>query len=433
MILGGGPNRIGQGIEFDYCCVHAAFALREIGCETIMVNSNPETVSTDFDTSDKLYFEPLTHEDVMAIVDHERPDGVIVQLGGQTPLNLAVGLERAGVPIIGTSPDSIDRAENRRRFSELVEKLDLRQPPNGSAVTVAEAIAIARGIGYPVLVRPSYVLGGRAMEIVYDDASLERYMARAAWVSPERPVLVDRFIEDALEVDVDLVGDGRTYVIGGIMEHIEEAGVHSGDAAMVLPSLTLVPHVLDEIRRCTFAMARELRVIGLMNVQFAVHGREVYVLEVNPRASRTVPFVSKAIGVPLAKVAAKAMAGVGLEEQGFTKEVIPRHVAVKESVLPFVKFPGHRHHPGPRDEVHGRGHGHRRRFRPGVLQEPVRRVPERTHGRHGVPEREGRGQDAPDGLRCPAAVRARASRSCRPRAPRRSCAATASMPRRSGG
>jgi carbamoyl-phosphate synthase large subunit len=340
MILGGGPNRIGQGIEFDYCCVHAAFALREIGCETIMVNSNPETVSTDFDTSDKLYFEPLTHEDVMAIVERERPDGVIVQLGGQTPLNLAVGLERAGVPIIGTSPDSIDRAEDRRRFAELVEKLGLRQPPNGSAVTVAGALVIARAIGYPVLVRPSYVLGGRAMEIVYDDASLEHYVARAAWASPERPVLVDRFIEDAIEVDVDLVGDGRSYVIGGIMEHIEEAGVHSGDAAMVLPSLTLVPQALDEIRRCTVAMARELRVNGLMNVQFAVQGRDVYVLEVNPRASRTVPFVSKAIGVPLAKIAAKAMAGVSLAEQGFTEEVIPRHVAVKESVLPFVKFPG---------------------------------------------------------------------------------------------
>jgi len=340
VILGGGPNRIGQGIEFDYCCVHAAYALREIGCETIMVNSNPETVSTDFDTSDKLYFEPLTHEDVMAIVDHERPDGVIVQLGGQTPLNLAVGLERAGVPIVGTSPDSIDRAEDRRRFAELVEALRIRQPENGSAVSVAEALAIARGIGYPVLVRPSYVLGGRAMEIVYDDASLEHYMARAAWASPDRPVLVDRFIEDAVEVDVDLVGDGATYVIGGIMEHVEEAGVHSGDAAMVLPSLTLVPQVLDEIRRCTLEMARELRVVGLMNVQFAVQGRDVYVLEVNPRASRTVPFVSKAIGIPLAKLAAKAMVGVSLEQQGFTREVVPRHVAVKESVLPFVKFPG---------------------------------------------------------------------------------------------
>jgi carbamoyl-phosphate synthase large subunit len=340
VILGGGPNRIGQGIEFDYCCVHAAYALREIGCETIMVNSNPETVSTDFDTSDKLYFEPLTHEDVMAIVDHERPDGVIVQLGGQTPLDLAVGLERAGVPIIGTSPDSIDRAEDRRRFAELVEKLGLRQPENGSAASVDDALAIARGIGYPVLVRPSYVLGGRAMEIVYDDASLEHYMARAVWASPERPVLVDRFIEDAVEVDVDLVGDGRTFVIGGIMEHVEEAGVHSGDAAMVLPPLTLVPQCLDEIRRCTLAMARELGVVGLMNVQFAVQGRDVYVLEVNPRASRTVPFVSKAIGVPLAKLAAKAMAGVDLAGQGFTREVIPRHVAVKESVLPFVKFPG---------------------------------------------------------------------------------------------
>jgi carbamoyl-phosphate synthase large subunit len=340
VILGGGPNRIGQGIEFDYCCVHAAFALREIGIETIMVNSNPETVSTDFDTSDKLYFEPLTHEDVMAIVDREQPDGLIVQLGGQTPLNLAVGLERAGVRILGTSPDSIDRAEDRRRFAELVRKLGLRQPANGSGVTVEAALAIARDIGYPVLVRPSYVLGGRAMEIVYDDASLEHYMARAAWASPERPVLVDRFIEDAVEVDVDLVGDGRSYVIGGIMEHIEEAGVHSGDAAMVLPSLTLVPQVLDEIRRCSIELARELGIVGLMNVQFAVHGRDVYVLEVNPRASRTVPFVSKAIGVPLAKLAAKAMAGASLEQLQFTQEVIPRHVAVKESVLPFVKFPG---------------------------------------------------------------------------------------------
>jgi carbamoyl-phosphate synthase large subunit len=341
MILGGGPNRIGQGIEFDYCCVHAAFALREIGCETIMVNSNPETVSTDFDTSDKLYFEPLTHEDVMNIVDRERPDGVIVQLGGQTPLQLAVGLEQAGVPILGTTADAIDRAEDRGRFAELVERLGLRQPPNGCAATVAEALAVAARVGYPVLVRPSYVLGGRAMEIVYDDAGLEHYIQRAVWASPEHPVLVDRFIEDAVEVDVDLVGDGTDFVIGGIMEHVEEAGVHSGDAAMVLPSLTLTPVVLDEIRRATQLMARELRIIGLMNVQFAVQGgRDVYVLEVNPRASRTVPFVSKAIGVPLAKLAAKAMAGRSLAELGFQSEVVPRHVAVKESVLPFVKFPG---------------------------------------------------------------------------------------------
>jgi carbamoyl-phosphate synthase large subunit len=340
MILGGGPNRIGQGIEFDYCCVHAAFALREIGYETIMVNSNPETVSTDYDTSDKLYFEPLTREDVLAIVERERPDGVIVQLGGQTPLTLAVGLEKAGVPIIGTSPDSIDRAEDRKRFSELVRKLGLRQPENGVAVNGAEALAAARAIGYPVLVRPSYVLGGRAMEIVYDDDSLAHYMERAVWASPERPVLVDRFIEDAIEVDVDMVSDGHTTVIGGIMEHIEEAGVHSGDAAMVLPAHTLPHWMLEEIRRYTRMLARELAVVGLMNVQYAVKGKELYILEVNPRASRTVPFVSKATGMPLAKIAAKVMVGMRLEELGFTREVIPRHICVKESVLPFARFPG---------------------------------------------------------------------------------------------
>ncbi|MGA2976406.1 MAG: carbamoyl-phosphate synthase large subunit [Spirochaetia bacterium] len=340
MILGGGPNRIGQGIEFDYCCVHAAFALREIGYETIMVNSNPETVSTDYDTSDKLYFEPLTREDVLAIVDREKPDGVIVQLGGQTPLTLAVGLEKAGVPIIGTSPDSIDRAEDRKRFSELVRKLGLRQPENGTAVNEQEALSAAHGIGYPVLVRPSYVLGGRAMEIVYDDASLAHYMERAVWASPERPVLIDRFIEDAIEVDVDMVSDGRTSVIGGIMEHIEEAGVHSGDAAMVLPAHTLPHWMLEEIRRYTQRLAKELHVVGLMNVQYAVKGKELYIIEVNPRASRTVPFVSKATGVPLAKIAAKAMVGMTLKEIGFTEEVMPRHICVKESVLPFARFPG---------------------------------------------------------------------------------------------
>jgi carbamoyl-phosphate synthase large subunit len=340
MILGGGPNRIGQGIEFDYCCVHAAFALREIGYETIMVNSNPETVSTDYDTSDKLYFEPLTREDVLAIADREKPDGVIVQLGGQTPLNLAVGLEKAGLPIIGTSPDSIDRAEDRRRFSELVRKLGLRQPENGTAIDEKDARAAAHEIGYPVLVRPSYVLGGRAMEIVYDDASLDHYMRRAVWASPERPVLIDRFIEDAIEVDVDMVSDGRTSVIGGILEHIEEAGVHSGDAAMVLPPHTLPHWMLEEIRRYTMRLAAELHVIGLMNVQYAVRGKELYIIEVNPRASRTVPFVSKAIGVPLAKVAAKAMVGMTLKEIGFTEEVRPRHICVKESVLPFARFHG---------------------------------------------------------------------------------------------
>jgi carbamoyl-phosphate synthase large subunit len=340
VILGGGPNRIGQGIEFDYCCVHAAFALREIGYETIMVNSNPETVSTDYDTSDKLYFEPLTREDVLNIVAREKPDGVIVQLGGQTPLTLAVGLEKAGVPIIGTSPDSIDRAEDRKRFSELVAGLGLRQPENGSAVEIGGALRIARSIGYPVLVRPSYVLGGRAMEIVYDDASLEHYMARAVWASPDRPVLIDRFIEDAIEVDVDMVSDGRLAVIGGIMEHIEEAGVHSGDAAMVLPAHTLPHWMLEEIRRYTRLLAQELGVIGLMNIQYAVKDKELYILEVNPRASRTVPFVSKAVGVPLAKIAAKVMVGMSLEELGFTEEIVPRHISVKESVLPFVKFPG---------------------------------------------------------------------------------------------
>jgi len=340
MILGGGPNRIGQGIEFDYCCVHAAFALKEMGFETIMVNSNPETVSTDYDTSDKLYFEPLTKEDVLNIIDKEKPDGVIVQLGGQTPLNLALSLEKAGVPIIGTSPDAIDRAEDRKRFAQLVDKLGLLQPQGGTAVTAEEAKAIAKKIGYPVLVRPSYVLGGRAMEIVYDDKSLEYYIRHAVWASPDRPVLVDKFIEDAIEVDVDMVADGETFVVGGILEHIEEAGVHSGDAAMVMPPHTLSEEVLEKIRTYTQGLARELCVVGLMNVQFAVKGDTVYILEVNPRASRTVPFVSKAIGVPLAKLAAKVMAGAKLKDLGFTQEIIPKHICVKESVLPFVKFPG---------------------------------------------------------------------------------------------
>jgi len=340
MILGGGPNRIGQGIEFDYCCVHASFALKEMGYQTIMVNSNPETVSTDYDTSDKLYFEPLTKEDVLNIIDRESPEGVIVQLGGQTPLNLAVPLEKAGVKIIGTTPDAIDRAEDRKRFAQLVDKLRLIQPPNDTAVTVTEAKAAARKIGYPVLVRPSYVLGGRAMEIVYDDKALEHYMRHAVWASPDRPVLVDKFIEDAVEVDVDMIADGHTFVIAGIMEHIEEAGVHSGDAAMVLPPHTLSAEIINQIRRYTYALARELQVVGLMNVQYAVKEEKVYILEVNPRASRTVPFVSKAIGVPLAKLASKVMAGAKLKRLGFTKEITPKHISVKESVLPFIKFPG---------------------------------------------------------------------------------------------
>jgi len=340
MILGGGPNRIGQGIEFDYCCVHAAFALKEDGFETIMVNCNPETVSTDYDTSDKLYFEPLTLEDVLSIVEHERPEGVIVQFGGQTPLKLAVPLQQAGVPIFGTSPDSIDRAEDRERFAVLLSKLGLRQPPNGSARSVAEAVRIARDLTYPLLVRPSYVLGGRAMEIVYEEAGLRRYMERALDAAPERTILVDKFLDDAIELDVDAVCDGRMVVIGGVMEHIERAGVHSGDSACSLPTKSIAPSVLEEIRRQTHALALELGVVGLMNVQFAVKDGEVYILEVNPRASRTVPFVSKAIGVPLAKVAARVMVGRTLADLGCTQEIVPRHISVKEAVFPFAKFPG---------------------------------------------------------------------------------------------
>src|SRR6058998_2219650 len=340
MILGGGPNRIGQGIEFDYCCVHAAFALRELGFETIMVNSNPETVSTDYDTSDKLYFEPLTLEDVLTIVREEKPFGVIVQFGGQTPLKLAIPLEQAGVPVLGTSPDSIDRAEDRERFKEIARDLGLTQPANGTARSAEEAVRVAAAIGYPILVRPSYVLGGRAMEIVYDRESLARYMQVAVRVSPAHPVLIDQFLEDAVEVDVDAVSDGERVVIGGIMEHIERAGVHSGDSACSLPPYSLDAEVQAEIRRQTVALARELGVVGLMNVQFAVKANCVFVLEVNPRASRTVPFVSKAIGIPLAKIAARCMVGRSLAEQGFTAEVVPAHVSVKEAVFPFIKFPG---------------------------------------------------------------------------------------------
>jgi carbamoyl-phosphate synthase large subunit len=340
MILGGGPNRIGQGIEFDYCCVHAAFALRELGFETIMVNSNPETVSTDYDTSDKLYFEPLTLEDVLNIYDQEKPEGVFVQFGGQTPLNLANGLKAAGVPILGTQPESIETAEDRQLFATMLDKLGLRQTPSGSAVTTDEAAAIASKIGYPVLVRPSFVLGGRAMELVYNEEDLRRYMTSAIEVTPDRPVLIDRFLEDAIEVDVDCISDGEATVIGAIMEHIEEAGIHSGDSACVIPTFSLPQKVLDEISAATKAMARELKVRGLMNVQFAVKGHDVYVLEVNPRASRTVPFVSKAIGVPLAKVAAKVMTGKSLHELGFTREIVPKHYSVKEAVFPFLRYEG---------------------------------------------------------------------------------------------
>ncbi len=340
IILGGGPNRIGQGIEFDYCCVHAAFALRELGIESIMVNSNPETVSTDYDTSDTLYFEPVTLEDVLNIVQRERPDGVIVQFGGQTPLNLSVGLSKAGVPILGTSAASVDIAEDREKFKRLLDELGLRQTPSGTAMTLDEAKLTAHTIGYPCMVRPSYVLGGRAMEIVYDDEQLKKFAQYAFDASPGFPVLIDKFLEDAIEVDVDLVGDGETFVIGGILEHIEEAGIHSGDSAMVLPPHTLNDEILTEIRAATRKMATALHVVGLMNVQFAVKDDTVYVLEVNPRASRTVPFVSKAIGVPLAKLATRAMAGVSLKEQGFTEEVIPPYLAVKESVFPFSRFAG---------------------------------------------------------------------------------------------
>ncbi|MEM9188376.1 MAG: carbamoyl-phosphate synthase large subunit [Myxococcota bacterium] len=343
MILGGGPNRIGQGIEFDYCCVHAAFACRELGFETVMVNCNPETVSTDFDTSDRLYFEPLTFEAVMNIVDIERPDGVIVQFGGQTPLRLASALDRAGVPILGTSADAIDRAEDRERFDAMLGKLGLRRPEGGIARGVAEAFEVADRIGYPVLVRPSYVLGGRAMEIVHTRSDLSRYMAAAfeAVADAEtRTILVDEFLTDAIEVDVDCISDGERVVIGGVMQHIEEAGVHSGDSSLVLPAHALPPEVLGTIRSATRGLALELGVVGLMNVQFAVRGSAVYVIEVNPRASRTVPFVSKAIGVPLAKVAAKVMAGQKLADLGLVRERVPEHVAVKESVFPFHKFPG---------------------------------------------------------------------------------------------
>ncbi len=339
MVLGGGPNRIGQGIEFDYCCVHAALALREDGFETIMVNCNPETVSTDYDTSDRLYFEPLTLEDVLEIVDLEKPKGVIVQYGGQTPLKLARALEAAGAPIIGTSPDSIDLAEDRERFQKMIEKIGLKQPPNRTARNADEALALAREIGYPLVVRPSYVLGGRAMEIVYGDADLSRYIREAVQVSNDSPVLLDRFLDHAVEVDVDVIADAEGNVlVGGIMEHIEEAGVHSGDSSCSLPPYSLTKEVQDELRRQVSLMAKELKVVGLMNTQFAIQGDTVFILEVNPRASRTVPFVSKATGVPLAKIAARAMAGRTLPAQNATREVIPSYYSVKEAIFPFLKF-----------------------------------------------------------------------------------------------
>jgi len=340
IILGSGPNRIGQGIEFDYCCVHAVFGLRELGYETIMVNCNPETVSTDYDTADRLYFEPLTIEDVLNIIDTEKPLGVIVQFGGQTPLKLAVPLEREGIRILGTSPDAIDRAEDRRRFKELLHKLDLRQPESDTAMSVDEAVSAAAKIGYPVMVRPSYVLGGRAMEIVYDEDSIRNYMERAVKASPDHPILVDKYLDDAIEVDVDAISDGTDVIIGGVMEHIEEAGIHSGDSACSLPPYSLSIPIIDEIKRQSRALALELGVVGLMNIQFAVKKDEIYILEVNPRGSRTIPFVSKATGIPLAKLAAKVMTGMTLKELSLTSEKEIRHVAVKEAVFPFDKFPG---------------------------------------------------------------------------------------------
>ena len=340
IILGGGPNRIGQGIEFDYCCVHASFALREIGVESIMVNSNPETVSTDYDTSDKLYFEPLTREDVLNIIDQEQPDGVIVQFGGQTPLNLAVPLEEAGVKIIGTPPDAIDRAEDRERFQKFLKKLNLRQPENDTVLTQEEAIEAAKRIGYPVVIRPSYVLGGRAMRIAYNEEAIKEFMKSIGGTVQEHPILIDQFLKDATEVDVDAICDGQATVIGGIMEHIEEAGIHSGDSACVLPPHSLSAEIIEEIEEASRAMAIELGVIGLMNVQFAVKDETLYVLEVNPRASRTVPFVSKATGVPLAKLATKIMMGMSLADLGLTKEVVITHWAVKEAVFPFDRFEG---------------------------------------------------------------------------------------------
>ncbi len=341
MILGSGPNRIGQGIEFDYCCCHAAYALSEDGFETIMVNSNPETVSTDYDTSDRLYFEPLTKEDVLNVIEAENPEGIIIQFGGQTPLKLAVPLSDAKAPIWGTSPDSIDAAEDRERFEKILRELDIKQPANGIARNFEESLAVAQRIQYPVVVRPSYVLGGRAMEIVYSDAELERYMTYAVQIEPDHPILIDKFLENAIEVDVDAIADHTgAVVIGGIMEHIEQAGIHSGDSACTLPSLSLSAPVLDQIRTWTIQLAKALKVIGLMNIQFAVQGEQVFIIEANPRASRTVPFVSKAIGSPLAKIAARLMSGKTLADLGITEEKIPSHISVKEAVLPFEKFPG---------------------------------------------------------------------------------------------
>jgi carbamoyl-phosphate synthase large subunit len=340
MILGGGPNRIGQGIEFDYCCVHASLALREAGFETVMVNSNPETVSTDYDVSDRLYFEPLTLEDVLEIYHQEKCDGAIVQYGGQTPLNLASGLQAAGVNVIGTSPESIDDAEDREKFKDILDQLGLKQPSNDIAMKPEDAAAKAKKLGYPILLRPSFVLGGRGMFIVYDEEELSGVVKEAFAVAPGKPVLLDKFLEEAIELDVDCISDGETTVVGGMLQHIEFAGVHSGDAAMVMPPHELSPEMLDEVRQATRDLAQALKVIGLMNVQYAIKDGELFLIEVNPRASRTIPFVSKAIGVPLAKLGARVMAGAKLKDLGFTEEIIPKHWAIKEAVFPFSKFPG---------------------------------------------------------------------------------------------
>ncbi len=365
MILGGGPNRIGQGIEFDYCCCHTSFALRADGFETIMVNSNPETVSTDYDTSDRLYFEPLTREDVLNIIEAEQPEGVIIQFGGQTPLKLAVPLQKyltsdactVATKIWGTSPDSIDTAEDRERFERILRELDIKQPPNGMARSYQEALEAARRISYPVVVRPSYVLGGRAMEIVYSDTELERYMTYAVQVEPDHPILIDKFLENAVEVDVDAIADHNgTVVIGGIMEHIEQAGIHSGDSACSIPALFLSPAALDQIRTWTVQLAKALKVVGLMNIQFAVQGEQVYIIEANPRASRTVPFVSKAIGVPLAKMAARIMSGKSLDELGFTQEVIPRMFPLRKPFFPLISS-WNRHDLGSRNALNWGSHG----------------------------------------------------------------------------
>ena len=338
MILGGGPNRIGQGIEFDYCCVHASFALREAGYETVMVNSNPETVSTDYDVSDRLYFEPLTLEDVLEIYHQENCDGAIVQYGGQTPLNLAVGLKEAGVNVIGTSPESIDLAEDREKFKQILTQIGLKQPDNETAIEPKDAKDAASRIGYPVLLRPSFVLGGRGMFIVYDEKELEKVVKEAFAVAPGKPVLLDKFLEEAIELDVDCISDGETTVVGGMLQHIEFAGVHSGDAAMVLPPHDLSAEMIEEVRQASYDLAKALNVVGLMNIQFAIKDGELFLIEVNPRASRTVPFVSKAIGIPLAKLGARVMAGAKLKDLGFTEEVVPKHWAIKESVFPFSKF-----------------------------------------------------------------------------------------------